>query len=213
MPNNSIKTYSYIISLVALVLVSLALGACTAKTAPLPKLSASDVILAFGDSLTYGTGATENDSYPIVLASLINRKVIRAGVPGETTAEGLRRLPETLDEHKPKLMILCLGGNDFLRKQSEQQAERNLREMIKLTRARGIAVALIGVPKPAIFGGDSAEFYRKLAQEFSLPLQADILGDVLHKNELKSDAFHPNAKGYRVVAEAVAALLKKAGAV
>lgn len=213
MQNNSIKSISYKIFALAVLYALLTLSACGAKTAPLPKLDATDVILAFGDSLTYGTGANENESYPAVLASLINRKVIRAGVPGETTAEGLRRLPETLDEHKPKLMILCLGGNDFFRKQSEQQAESNLREMIKLTRARGIAVALIGVPKPAIFGGDSAEFYRRLAQEFSLPLQGDILGDVLHKNELKSDAFHPNAKGYRVVAEAVAALLKKAGAV
>jgi acyl-CoA thioesterase I len=213
MENNLIKSISYKIFTLAVLLAAITLSACSAKTAPLPKISTTDVILAFGDSLTHGTGATENDSYPLVLASLINRKVIRAGVPGETTAEGLRRLPETLDEHKPKLMILCLGGNDFLRKLNDQQAENNLRDMIKLTRARGISVALIGVPKPAIFGGDSAEFYRKLAQEFNLPIESDILGDVLHKNELKSDAFHPNAKGYRVVAEAVAALLKKAGAV
>jgi acyl-CoA thioesterase I len=193
-------------------LLAAALAACGNKIAPLPKLSANDVVLAFGDSLTYGTGANENESYPAVLATLIQRTVVRAGVPGETSAEGLRRLPEVLDEHQPRLMILCLGGNDFLRKMSEQQAENNLSQIIKLTRARGIAVMLLGVPKPVLFGGGSAEFYRKLAQEFNLPIEENIFGDVLHKNELKSDSVHPNAKGYRVVAEAVAGLLKKAGA-
>ncbi|MEY4728906.1 MAG: hypothetical protein RL020_64 [Pseudomonadota bacterium] len=189
------------------------LAACGAKIAPLQKLASDDVILAFGDSLTYGTGANENESYPAVLSSLIQRKVIRAGVPGETSAEGLRRLPDVLDEHKPRLMILCLGGNDFLRKMSEQQAENNLRDMIKLARTRGIAILLLGVPKPALFGGGSADFYRKLAQEFNLPIEENIFGDVLHKNEFKSDAVHPNAKGYRLVAEAIAGLLKKTGAV
>ncbi|MGB8339721.1 MAG: arylesterase [Burkholderiales bacterium] len=188
------------------------LAGCGAKTAPLPRLSANDVVLAFGDSLTYGTGANENESYPAILANLIQRKVIRAGVPGETSAEGLRRLPEVLDEHIPRLMILCLGGNDFLRKMSEQQVENNLRDMIKLARTRGIAVVMLGVPKPALFGGGSVDIYRKLAQEFNLPIEENIFGDVLHKNELKSDTIHPNAKGYRVVAEAVAGLLKKAGA-
>jgi acyl-CoA thioesterase I len=187
------------------------LASCGAKTAPLPKLATNDVVLAFGDSLTFGTGANETESYPAVLASLIQRKVIRAGVPGETSAEGSHRLPEVLDEHHPKLLILCLGGNDFLRKLNEQETENNLRNMIKLTRARGIAVMLLGVPKPALFGGGSADFYRKLAQEFYLPLEENIFSDVLHKNELKSDAVHPNAKGYRAVAEAVAVLLKKAG--
>jgi lysophospholipase L1-like esterase len=189
------------------------LAGCGAKTTPLQKLASNDVILAFGDSLTFGTGANENESYPAVLSSLINRKVIRAGVPGETSVEGLRRLPEVLEEHQPKLMILCLGGNDFLRKLSEKEAENNLRDMIKFTRARGVAIVLLGVPKPALFGGGSADFYRKLAQEFNLPIEENILGEVLHKNDLKSDAVHPNGKGYRVVAEAVATLLKKAGAI
>jgi acyl-CoA thioesterase I len=211
--NNSIKSNSYILILLAGLLCISVLAACSSKTAPLPKLGANDVVLAFGDSLTYGTGANENESYPAVLASLIQRKVIRAGMPGETSAEGLRRLPEALDEHQPRLLILCSGGNDFLRKMSEQLAESNLREMVKLARARGIAVMLLGVPKPALFGGGSADFYRKLAQEFNLPIEENIFGDVLHKNELKSDPVHPNAQGYRMVAEAVAGLLKKTGAI
>jgi lysophospholipase L1-like esterase len=214
MENNSLKSISYIIFCgVLLVFYCAILGACGGKTAALPRLATNDVVLAFGDSLTFGPGASEGESYPAVLASIIQRNVIGAGVPGETTAEGLRRLPDALDEHRPTLLILCSGGNDFLRKMSEQQAENNLREMIKLVRARGIAVVLLGVPKPALFGGGSADLYRKLAQEFSLPLEENIFADVLRKNELKADPVHPNAKGYRVVADAVATLLKKAGAV
>ncbi|MGB8855181.1 MAG: arylesterase [Burkholderiales bacterium] len=214
MKNNSLKANSYkIFCGVLLVFYCAMLGACGGKTAALPRLATDDVVLAFGDSLTFGTGASEGESYPAVLATIIKRKIIRAGVPGETTAEGLRRLPDALDEHQPKLLILCSGGNDFLRKMSEQQAENNLREMIRLVRARGIAVVLLGVPKPALFGGGSADLYRKLAQEFSLPLEENIFAHVLRKNELKADPIHPNAKGYRAVAEAVAALLKKAGAV
>ncbi len=212
MINNSLKSNSYIIVRLAVFCFCFTLTACSNKTAPLPKLAATDIILAFGDSLTFGTGANESESYPAVLASIINRKVVRAGVPGETSAEGLQRLPATLDEHQPKLMILCLGGNDFLRKLGEQQTENNLREMVKLARARGIAVVLLGVPRPALFGG-AAELYHNMARDFNLPIENDVLSDVLHKNDLKSDAVHPNAKGYRMIAEALAQILKKSTAI
>ncbi|MEO8157010.1 MAG: arylesterase [Betaproteobacteria bacterium] len=188
------------------------LAACGAKPPPLGALAAGDVVLAFGDSLTYGTGAGQSESYPVILAQLIGRKVVGAGVPGETTAEGLERLPATIDEVQPKLLLLCMGGNDMLRKMDAAGIEANLRAMVQMAKARGIAVVLIGVPAPELFGGPP-EFYDRVAREFALPLEKKALNDILFDRSLKSDTIHPNAAGYRRFAQALADLLHKAGAV
>ena len=188
-----------------------ALAACS-DAPPLPRLGVDDVVLAFGDSITYGTGAGPEESYPEVLAELIGRRVVGAGVPGEVTAIGLQRLPDVLDEVKPKILLLCLGGNDMLRKIDLVAIESNLRTMVRMARDRGIAVVLIAVPKPALFGGNAA-FYQAIAKENDLHLEGNVLKDILYDNELKADAIHPNAKGYRRMAEAIAGLLRKAGAV
>jgi acyl-CoA thioesterase-1 len=200
-------------AVVALSLSALAaLAACGEKPPPLPKLGGDDVILAFGDSLTYGTGAGTQEAYPNILSKLIGRQVVGAGVPGETTADGLERLPAVLDEVKPRLMLLCMGGNDMLRKVEFATIESNLRAMVQLARARGVGVVLISVPTPELFGGPP-EFYERIAKQFSLPLEKKVLNDVLFDRALKSDAIHPNAAGYRRFAEALAGLLHKAGAV
>ncbi|HZP92608.1 MAG TPA: arylesterase [Burkholderiales bacterium] len=195
------------------VLLVAALVACGESVPALPKLGPDDVIVAFGDSLTYGTGAAAEESYPAVLSTLIGRKVVREGVPGEVTAQGLQRLPDVLEEDRPKLLLLCLGGNDMLHKIEPSQIEHNLRAMVELARSRGVAVVLIGVPKPQLFGGGSADFYERVARDYGLPLESGILKGVLFDNQFKSDPIHPNGKGYRRMAEAVAVLLRKAGAV
>lgn len=192
--------------------LALALAAGCGEEAPrLPRLAANDVIVAFGDSLTYGTGAAEHESYPAVLAQLIGRPVVRAGVPGEVTAQGLRRLPSVLDEHRPRLVIVCLGGNDMLRKIGSAQIKRNLEGMLRELRQRGISAVLVGVPKPALWTS-SADFYTELAREFDVPYEGEIVTSVLYSSDMKSDPIHPNAKGYRKMAEALAKLLREAGA-
>ena len=178
----------------------------------LPPLSADATVLAFGDSLTHGTGANAGESYPEVLAMLTGRKVINAGVPGETTADGLSRLPRVLEETDPDLVILCLGGNDFLRKHPHAMTRANLERMINMVRAEHIPLVLVAVPEPALFSG-SAPVYRKLAEEMKLPLENEIVNDVLRDSDLKSDPIHPNAAGYRKIAQALAELLKKSGAI
>ena len=194
-----------------LLALAIALGGCGEKVPKLPPLASSDVIVAFGDSLTYGTGASEHESYPAVLAQMTGRKVIGAGVPGEVTARGLARLPQVLDEHRPRLVIVCLGGNDLLRKVPQADIKSNLRRIIQLIRDQGAAVVLIGVPQPALLSS-APEFYEDLAREFKIPYDGKTVKSVLFSADLKSDPIHPNAKGYRVIAETVAALLKKAGA-
>jgi len=172
----------------------------------------NDVIVAFGDSLTYGTGAGEGEGYPAVLARLINRNVVPAGVPGEVTAGGLARLESVIEEHRPALMIVCLGGNDMLRKVADAEIRRNLGGIVKTLKERGIAVVLVGVPRPALITS-APEFYAEIAKEFGIPYEGKVVTSVLYSNETKSDPIHPNAKGYRRMAEAIAELLRKAGAI
>src|SRR3954471_3190500 len=120
----------FAVRLFLVLLVALAAG-CGEKP-KLARLADDAVVLAFGDSLTFGTGAEESESYPAQLEKLIGRRVVRAGVPGEVTAQALARLPEALAEHSPRLLLLCIGGNDFLRRTGNRQAEANVREMVKL---------------------------------------------------------------------------------
>ncbi len=133
-------------------------------------------------------------------------------MPGEVTAQGLERLPQVLDEHKPKLVIVCLGGNDMLRQLGEAQTVSNLRAILRTIRASGAQAVLVGVPKPALFAS-APKFYAELAQEFGIPYESAIVASVLYRPELRVDPIHPNAQGYRKIAEALAELLRKAGAV
>ena len=206
------KTWRAIGVLSLLLVTSGALAGCGERVPPLPKLAPGDVVLAFGDSLTYGTGALPGESYPEVLSVLIGREIIAAGVPGEQTAAGLERLEGVLDITKPTIMLLCIGGNDMLRKVDPSVIEANLRRMLEKARLRGVAVVLIGVPKPALFGG-TADFYERIADDLVLPFEGGVLNDILKDNTYKSDPIHPNARGYRVLAEALADLLRRAGAV
>ncbi len=170
------------------------------------------MILAFGDSLTYGTGVGDDNSYPAVLTRLSGRKVINSGIPGERSTQGLARLPKELDEYKPALLILCHGGNDMLRKQSMETMQANLEQMIQLAKGRGVQVILLGVPQPALFGLDSAKYYRLVADKMGIPLQESVIPEVLSDTRFKSDQVHPNAAGYEMMADAVYRLLVKAGA-
>ncbi len=197
---------------IALLLLGVAGCDAGGSTPQLSPLRQNAVILAYGDSLTYGTGATAETSYPAVLSRLIGRHVIRSGVPGEVTAAGLRRLPAVISQYQPALVILCHGGNDILRRVPESTAEANLRAMIRQAQAAGAEVLLVGVPKPGLFLSDSP-VYQRLAEEFDLPYLDGALADILERNSLKSDAIHPNAAGYQRLAEEIAALLERAGAV
>lgn len=201
-----------LMGLAAIATSGLLLVGCGPSVPSLPKLETNAVVLAFGDSLTHGTGASPEESYPAVLAKLIGRKVVGSGVPGEVSETGLRRLPDVLDEVKPRLLILCHGGNDFLQRLDEAEAARNVRAMATLARDRGIAVAIVATPKPGL-GVSRVAFYEALGRELAIPVENDVLAEVLGSRKLKSDLVHPNAEGYRRIADAVAKLLRRAGAV
>ncbi|HEX5092363.1 MAG TPA: arylesterase [Burkholderiales bacterium] len=195
----------------ALLLALAALAAACGDSAKLAPLAPDAVILAFGDSLTFGTGASEAESYPAQLESLVGRRVVRAGVPGEVSAQALARLPGMLEEVRPQLLILCIGGNDFLRNLGAAQVEANVRRMVRLAQESGAGVLLIGTPEKGLLLKPPG-FYAKLAKDAGIPYEGDVIGEILRKSELKSDPIHPNAKGYRLIAERVAERLRKAGA-
>lgn len=185
--------------------------ACS-RTPSLPPLARDGVVLAFGDSLTYGTGVQPDQSYPAVLASLLGRQVVNAGIPGEISADGAARLPALLDRYHPSLLVLCHGANDILNQLDRKQAAANLRAMITMARERGIAVVLIGVPDFALTLA-TPPYYGELAHEYALPFEDGTLAKIMRRNDLKSDIIHPNAAGYRMMAEAVVAVLRRSGAI
>jgi len=198
--------------LLACLLAALLMASCGGAKNRIDKLDANAVVLAFGDSLTFGTGASPSESYPAVLERAIGRKVVNAGVPGETSGQGLQRLPEVLEEVKPRLLVLCHGGNDFLRRMDETQAAANVRAMIQLARSQGVPVVLLATPKPGL-PPSIPLFYGEIAAELKVPFEEGVIRTVLFDNSLKSDMVHPNAAGYARIAAAVEKVLKGAGAI
>ncbi len=199
-----------------IVLVILFSMSCSDKIS-LPPLSNDAVILSFGDSLTYGTGSSRENAYPSVLEKLIqqqltNAKVINAGVPGEISQEGLLRLPTLIAQHRPELIILCHGGNDILRKLNLSNTQNNIQQMFNLAEQHNIPVMLIGVPEFGLFL-NASPIYQTLADDNAIPIENDILGNILAKASLKSDHIHPNKKGYQLLAESIFDLLHRTGAI
>ncbi len=174
-------------------------------------LKKSDTLLAFGDSLTRGFGAGEGQSYPDVLAALSGHDVINAGVNGETSADGLRRLPSLLARHSPRLTILCFGGNDILQRKPMFELKINLIQMIRMLKDRGLDVVLVAVPDLGLLGLHSLGLYDEAARQTDTPLISGVLTEILDDPALKSDQVHPNAAGYRILGEKIHAELKRLG--
>lgn len=177
------------------------------RHAPLPSTS---TIVILGDSLTYGTGAGSGQDYASILASSTGWNVINAGIPGNTSYDGLARLPQILKAHergeaKIDLLIVELGGNDFLKRVPELETVNNLKSILSEAKAENINTVLIAIPEFSPFGAafgslSDHPLYEKLADETDTPLIEDLFSDVLANNSLKADSIHPNAQGYQLVA-------------
>ena len=180
------------------------------------KLVAGDAILAVGDSLTAGFGAPKGADYPAQLAQILGHKVINGGVSSDTSAQALARLPDLLAQ-KPKLVVVSIGGNDFLQRQPESGTRENIRKMVADIRATGVPAVLVAIPHfttGALLGMVSEHpLYAELADELDVPLLKGAWADILGDKDLKSDAVHANAAGYRLFAEQLAGFLRKLGLV
>ncbi len=194
--------------LIAVLIIFILLISFKKESAEVSKLKNRDTILAFGDSITYGFGADNSQSYPYLLSQSTNHKVINAGINGDTSQDGLRRLPALLKDDSIKLILLCFGGNDIIQKQPLSTLKSNIKAMIQMAKAKNISVVLISVPNVSLFGLDPLDLYDEIADEEDIELVEGLLAHVLGRSSLKSDYIHPNAKGYRYIADEVSIYLK-----
>jgi lysophospholipase L1-like esterase len=161
--------------------------------------SRGDSIVCFGDSLTFGTGADKQNSYPGQLSKMLDIPVINKGVPGDTTARALERMDEVL-KFNPKVVIITLGGNDLKNGVAKEQVFGNLELMIKRFQQAGAAVVLGGIDIP-FWGRGFGDAYEELARSTGSILVPNVYEGILGQRELMSDPIHPNGAGYTVMAK------------
>ncbi|HEX2834676.1 MAG TPA: arylesterase [Thermoanaerobaculia bacterium] len=170
--------------------------------------SRGTTLIAFGDSLTAGYGAGEGEDFPSRLAALLHREVLNAGVSGDTTEMALARLENDVLARDPKLVIVGLGGNDFLQSVPLATTEANLRSIVRRIQQRGAMVILLGYRFPSLQNNYGA-MYERIADDEECLLVPDLLDGILSDSSLKSDEIHPNARGYAMLAERIAPSVNK----
>ncbi|MBS1188585.1 MAG: arylesterase [Rhodocyclaceae bacterium] len=194
---------------------ALALPAC-GRSARLPAIPAGAAVLAFGDSVTYGTGASPGEDWPSLLGGMTGWKVVNAGIPGDTADAAKGRIGPLLEEHRPALVIVEIGGNDFLRRRPQKAVKEDIRQILAAVRGSGASAVLMAVPELSLLGAvtrspSDAAFYGELGKEEKVPVIEDVFSDILGHPELCADQIHPNARGYRQMADGLHAALKKTG--
>ena len=202
--------------LYAVFLALLLLCGLSACSKPETALPANSTVLILGDSLTQGVGASADNAYPALLAERSGWKVVNAGISGETASQIGARLPALLEELHPALVLLCAGGNDWLRRNSAQAAQTDIARMLQLCKSQGVPVLLVAVPELSLGAALTGRLkdhpiYASLAKEEQVPLLADAWSDVLGNDSMRADQVHANAAGYARFTELLLAKLKSAG--
>ena len=186
------------------------------EESPHTTLHPGSVVLAFGDSVTYGTGAGRGEDYPSRLAQSSGWTVINAGVPGDTAEQARERIEPLLDEHSPSLVIVSLGGNDFLRQRPPVAVKEDLRAIVQAVRGAGALPVLVAVPRLSLLRATigalaDSPIYAELAEEEGLLLVEGVFSAVLSEEALRADPIHPNAAGYQKFSAGLFDALHEAG--
>lgn len=191
------------------------LAACGRKAPRAQPIAPGATVLALGDSLTSGVGASPDAAYPTVLQRVTGWKVINGGVSGDTAAQALERLPALLQTHSPALVIVSIGGNDFLRRQSASVTRTHVRQICEQARASGAQVLLVAVPELSLMAAagrlSDHAMYEEIASELKIPLHGKGWADVLASEHLRADSVHANAAGYAQFVQGLVVTLKAAG--
>ena len=170
--------------------------------------STGTAIVAFGDSLTAGYGAQPGDDYPSRLSQRISVPIVNAGVSGDTTDSALMRLDTDVLSQSPRIVIIGLGGNDFLRSVPVATTEANLRSIVRQVQGAGAMAVLLEFTFPS-FNANYEDMYDRVAKEEKALLVEGVLSGILRDPALKSDEIHPNARGYDLMAERISGPLGK----
>ena len=192
------------------------ISACGKKGPKATALATGATVLALGDSLTQGVGASASTAYPAVLAERTGWQVVNAGMSGETASQIAARLPALLEQHRPALAIVCAGGNDWLRRNSAQAAQAEIARMLQLCKTQGVPVLLVAVPELSLTAALTGRMkdhsiYANLAKDEKVPLLADAWSEVLGDDKLRADQVHANAAGYARFTDLLLAQLKTSG--
>lgn len=164
-------------------------------------------IVALGDSLTHGTGVAREQSYPAVLSELVGAPVLNAGIEGDTIADAAARLERDVLPLEPAIVIVLLGGNDWLRRFDLDHSFATLESLIRRIQHHGAMVVLVGVKGRSRFFGTNQRF-REIARRTGAAYVPGILDDIHGNRRRMSDPLHPNAEGYRMMAERLAPALR-----
>jgi acyl-CoA thioesterase I len=175
-------------------------------TRDVPQATRDGPIVAFGDSLIHGTGSS-GGGFVKMMEIRLGRPIVNLGVPGNTTADGLARLDAVI-KRRPSVVILLLGGNDYLRQAPPDESFANLARIIERLQADGIAVLLIGV-RGGLLRDNFAARFEDLADRYRTAYVHDVLDDTLGVSGYMADQVHPNDAGYAVIADRVFPVLSQ----
>jgi lysophospholipase L1-like esterase len=169
--------------------------------------SGGKTVVAFGDSLVEGVGATAGNDFPSLLSKMIGQPIVNMGVSGNTSADGLARVEE-VNAQDPKVVLVLFGGNDFLRKVPIAETFKNIDEIVARLEAGGAVVVLLGV-KGGILTDQYADHFEAIAKARGALYVPNVLAGLLGHNDLMSDGIHPNDAGYKKIADKIYPILKR----
>jgi acyl-CoA thioesterase I len=193
----------YLITIVAIVALTLYFF-MRDKDPRLPPVTGTNVIV-IGDSLAYGIGSTKGNDFVSLLSARVSIPIVNMGIPGDTTADVLKRLSRDVLERDPRVVVIVIGGNDFLRHIPKEETLSNIRRIVEQIKATGARVILVGTSR---FVYDVE--YQEIAKELEVIFVPHVMDRILYSKNLMADRVHPNDKGYVVFANTIEPYLIKA---
>ena len=170
--------------------------------------SKGSTIVAFGDSLTSGVGASGPDAnYVSILSQKLSTPIINEGVSGDTSADALARVQDVID-HNPKIVIVVIGGNDALQHIPQAETFKNIEQIIVKLQGAGAIVVLGGI-QGGIFTDVYKSDFKRLSDTYHTAYVPNVLTGIINKPQYMSDSVHPNDVGYVVMADRFYPIVKE----